>query len=66
MSDDLNDLKVGVFDVKNRKTVTLGSIQIYKGDAEMFQKIQDYLGCSKSEVIRSAIRIMATQLPLPR
>lgn len=60
------DLKEATFNVKNRKTIPLPSVSLYPADAEMLDKVITYLGCSKSEAIRTAIRLMATQLPLPR
>jgi metal-responsive CopG/Arc/MetJ family transcriptional regulator len=59
----VTDLKHATYDVKNRKTVPVQA-SLYPADYELMEMIQDQLGCSRSEVIRSAIRIMATQLPL--
>lgn len=51
---------------QERNTVRLGEVGIYPADREMLEAIMEYLGCSKAEAIRSAIRIMASQLPLPK
>jgi metal-responsive CopG/Arc/MetJ family transcriptional regulator len=59
----MSDLKHATYDVKDRKTVRLDA-SVYPADYELVEMIQTHLGCSRSEVIRSAIRIMATQLPL--
>lgn len=60
MSDTL---KHATYDTRNRKTKQM-PIQLYPADAEMLDLIVEYLGCSRSEAVRSAIRIMASQLPL--
>lgn len=55
--------KHATYDTANRKTVPL-TASLYPADSEMLDAISEFLGCSRSEAVRSAIRIMATQLPL--
>jgi hypothetical protein len=62
----VSDLKHATYDVKNRKTVSISGASLYPADAELLEQIVSYLGCSKSEAVRSCIRIAAAQLPLPR
>lgn len=44
-----------------RKTVTLTS-SCYAGDIELLEQMQAFLGCSRSEVMRTAIRLLAAHL----
>lgn len=57
--------KQATFNTENRKTVSI-TASLYPADRELLDMIQDHLGCSRGEAIRSAIRIMATQLPLQK
>ena len=58
--------KRATFDVNNRKTIPMGGASLYPADLEMLEAIIEYLGCSKSEAIRTCIRTTAAHLPLPR
>ena len=60
-----SDLKHATYNVKNRKTVQLNGAQLYPADVEMLDAIVKYLGCSKSEAVRTCIRTTASALPLP-
>lgn len=57
--------KKATYDVNNRKTVSLSGASLYPTDAELLQAITEYLGCSKSEAVRTCIRTTAAALPLP-
>lgn len=59
-----DDLKHATFDVNNRRTVSLNAA-VYPADAELLAAIQEYLGCSRSEAVRTCIRALAANLPLP-
>lgn len=61
----MSDLKHATYDVRNRKTIPLNGASLYPADAEMLDAIKEYLGCSKSEAIRTCIRTTAASLPLP-
>lgn len=37
-------------------------VHFYEGDIKLLEFIQEYLGCSRSEAIRSAVRAFATHL----
>lgn len=49
-----------------RKQVRYSSLYLSDADAEMFEMIQEYLGCSKSEALRTCIRIAVTHLPIKK
>lgn len=45
-----------------RGSTKTGSYSLYQRDHELIEWCAEYLGCKKSDVIRTAVRTMATQL----
>lgn len=50
-----------IIESRSDKTTNL-TVSVYKGDQELIEWMQSYLGTSKSDVIRSAVRSFAAHL----
>ena len=58
---DTAELKHARFSTTERKTSSV-TLSLYDGDEKLIKWLQEYLGCSKSEAVRSAIRSFGMQL----
>lgn len=50
-----------VIEFRSNRTTNL-TVSVYRGDQELIEWMQAYLGTNKSEVVRSAVRAFATHL----
>jgi hypothetical protein len=64
MADEIKYTKRKTVRVSGALSRELGEIQVYEGDAKLLEWIAEFLGCSKAEAVRSAIRSMAAQLTM--
>jgi len=50
------------FQARSKRNVTLKAFSLYERDDELINRLADYLGCSRSEAVRSGIRHFAAHL----